>query len=126
MPCKLQHDENKIDYIRGYRRILQADGGNHIPGPVGLTDADGQLIHCSGMVTFNVTIAGRTTSVTAWVTNAIGGGQLIIGSGVMEDLDLHLQDVPDDSNPRGHAQETRTVRMPGGGPAVARSGRTDR
>ena len=44
------------------------------PGPVGLTDADGQPLYCSGEVTFNITIAERTTSITAWVTNAIERG----------------------------------------------------
>ena len=32
------------------------------PSLVGLPDANGQPIHCSGEVTFNVTIAGRTTT----------------------------------------------------------------
>ena len=56
------------------------------PGPVGLTDADKRDLQCSGTVTFTVKIAERTTSVTAWVTNTLRGGQLVIGAGSMEDL----------------------------------------
>ena len=93
------------------------------PGPVGLIDADWQPLHSSGEVTFNITIVERTTSVTTWMTNAIKRGQLIIGSGMMEDLGLRLLHVPDYSNPRGHAQETSTVRIPGGGSALTRSAR---
>ena len=96
------------------------------PGLVGKTDADGQPLYCSGEITFNIIIAGRTTSVTAWVTNAIESGQLIIGSGTLEDLGLHLHNVRYDSNPRGHARETRTIRIPGGGSALTRSARTSR
>ena len=96
------------------------------PGPVGLQDSNGEPIHCSGEVTFNVTIEDKTTSVSAWVTNDIHGGQLILGSGVMEDLGLQLHKIPDTSNPNGHARDTRTVRSPGGSSAVTRSSMIDR
>ena len=96
------------------------------PGPVGLQDANGEPIYCSGEVTFNVTIEDKTTSVSAWVTNDIHGGQLILGSGVMEDLGLQLQKIPDISNPNGHARDTGTVRSPGGSSVVTRSSTNDR
>ena len=96
------------------------------PGPVGLQDANGEPIHCSGEVTFNVTIEDKTTSVSAWVTSDIHGGQLILGSGVMEDLGLQLHRIQDTSNPNGHARDTRTVRSPDGSSAVTRSSTIDR
>ena len=96
------------------------------PGPVGLTDARGQPIHCSGEVTFCVTIASKSTSMGAWTTTDIQSGQLIIGSGVMEDLNLELRDVPDDLSPGNYAQDERTLRNPCGSSAVTRSSRTNR
>ena len=78
------------------------------------------------MSTFNVTIEDKTTSVSAWVTSDIHGGQLILGSGVMEDLGLQLHRIQDTSNPNGHARDTRTVRSPDGSSAVTRSSTIDR
>ena len=86
------------------------------PGPVGLQDGNGHPLNCSGEVTFNVTIDGRTTSVSAWVTSDVQKGQLVIGSGTMEDLDLQLQDV--------HAQDTRIKINPSGSSAITRSSTT--
>jgi hypothetical protein len=83
------------------------------PGPVRLMDADKRDLPCSGIVTFQVKIVERMTSITAWVTDALGGGQLVIGAGPMEDLGLLVSEVPDNTNPRGHALETRTVSVPG-------------
>ena len=93
------------------------------PGPVGLTDADGRDWHCLGEIMFNVTIVKRTTSVTTWITYAIKRGHLVIGAGTMEDLGLFVSNVPDNTNPRGHAQETRTVRIQARGSAQTRSAR---
>ena len=72
-------------------------------------------------MTFKVTIEGRTTSISTWVTNEIQKGQLILGSGVLEDLDLQLYDVPDILSLSGHAEDTRTLRNPCGSSPVTRS-----
>jgi hypothetical protein len=79
-----------------------------------------------GEVTFKVTIEGRTTSVSTWVTNEIQKGQLILGSGVLEDLDLQLYDVPDILSLSGHAEDTRTLRNPCGSSPVTRSSKVVR
>jgi hypothetical protein len=52
-----------------------------LPGPVGLTDAKGRELPCSGVITFGVELAGRTTSVTAWVSLALRN-RIIVGSGI--------------------------------------------
>ena len=53
-----------------------------------------------------ITIEGRTKTVSAWVTNEIQTGQLILGSGVLEDLNLQLYDIPDILSLSGHAEDT--------------------
>ena len=55
------------------------------PGPVGLTDAEKRKLACSSTIAFNIRIAERKTSVTAWVMGTLKGGQLVIGAGPMED-----------------------------------------
>ena len=88
------------------------------PGPVALLDANGQPLNFVGEMTFKITVEERTTSVSAWVTNKIQPGQLILGSGVMEDLGLQLYNVLSLS---GHAEDTRTLRDPRGSSPVTRS-----
>ena len=83
---------------------------------MGLQDGNGHPLNCSGEVTFNVTIDGRTTSVSAWVTSDVQKGTMVIGSGTMEDLDLQLQDV--------HAQDTRIKINPSASSAITRSSTT--
>ena len=53
------------------------------PGPVGLTDGNKQDLPCLGTVTFCIKIAEKMTIVTAWVTDAIREGTLVIGAGTM-------------------------------------------
>jgi hypothetical protein len=55
------------------------------PGPVGLTDSKGRDLPCSGVITFGVEIAGRPTTVTAWVSTAIRN-KIIIGSDTFQEL----------------------------------------
>ena len=55
------------------------------PGQVGLTDAKRQELPCSGVMTFNIQIAGRTTSVTAWVSPVLRS-RIIVESRTLEDL----------------------------------------
>ena len=68
------------------------------PGPVDIEDANGDQIHFMGEVTFKINILNRVTTVSAWVTSEIPPGQLILGSGVLEDLNLTLEDIPDISS----------------------------
>ena len=65
------------------------------PGLVAMEDTNGEPLHFMGEMTFKITIEGRTTTVSAWVTNEIQTGQLILGSGVLEDLNLQLYNIPD-------------------------------
>ena len=58
------------------------------PGPVAVTDTNGEPLHFTGEMTFKVIIEGQSTTMSAWVTNDIEPGQLILGSDVPEDLGL--------------------------------------
>ena len=96
------------------------------PGPVANEDANGQPLHFVGEMTFKITINERTTTVSAWVTNDIQPGQLILGSGILEDLGLQLYDIPDILSPSGHVEDTRTMRDPRGSSPVTRSSKQTR
>ena len=96
-----------IEHIFGEMEVIK------YPGPVGLQDGQGQPLNCSGEVTFNATIGGKTGSVSAWVTPDVEDGTLVIGSGTLEDLGLQLQDIP--------AQDVRIRANPSGSSAVTRS-----
>ena len=64
------------------------------PGPVGLTDAKRQELPCSGVMTFNIQIAGRTTSVTAWVSPVLRS-RIIVESRTLEDLGFSVvEEIP--------------------------------
>ena len=60
-------------------------------------------------------------TMSAWVTNEIEMGQLILGSGVPEDLNLHLYDIPNLLSFSGHAEDTDTIKDPQGCSPVTRS-----
>ena len=96
------------------------------PGPVAMEDANGQPLHFVGEMTFKITIEERTTTINAWVTNDIQPGQLVLGSGVLEDLGLQLYDIPDILSLSGHAEDTRTMRDPHGSSPVTRSSKQTR
>ena len=91
------------------------------PGPVAVENTNGETLHFVGEMTFKITIEGRTTTVSAWVTNEIRTGQLIQGSRVLEDLNLQLYDVPDILSPSGHAEDTDTIKDPHGSSPVTRA-----
>ena len=91
------------------------------PGPVAMEDANGEPLHFMGEVTFKMNILNRVITVSAWVTNEIPPGQLILGSGVLEDLNLPLQDIPDILSHSGHAEDTDTIKDPRGSSPVTRA-----
>ena len=74
-----------------------------------------------GEVSFKISILNRVTTVSGWVTNEIPPGQLILGSGVLEDLNLPLQDIPDLLSRSGHAEDTDTIKDPRGCSPVTRA-----
>ena len=94
------------------------------PGPVGIDDANGDQIHFMGEVTFKINILNRVTTVSAWVTSEIPPGQLILGSGVLEDLNLTLEDIPDISSHSGRAVDTDTIKDPHGSSPVTRASKS--
>jgi hypothetical protein len=78
-----------------------------LPGPVGLTDAKGRELPCSGVITFGVELAGRTTSVTAWVFPALRN-RIILGSGTLQDLGFStVEEIPKWIGSDGPIEETR-------------------
>jgi hypothetical protein len=94
------------------------------PGPVDIEDANGDQIHFMGEVTFKINILNRVTTVSAWVTNEIPPGQLILGSGVLEDLNLTLKDLPDILSHSGRAEDTDTIKDPHGSSPVTRTSKS--
>jgi hypothetical protein len=93
------------------------------PGPIAVTDTNGEPLHFVGEVSFRIMIGEESTIMSAWVTNDIEPGVLILGTEVMEDIGLQLHDIPDTSNPSGHAEDTATIKDPRGGAPVTRSGK---
>ena len=91
------------------------------PGPVAMTDTNGEPLHLIGEMTFKVVIEGQSTNMSAWVTNDIEPGQLILGSDIPEDLGLQLYNIPDVLSPSGHAESTDTIKDPRGSSPVTRT-----
>ena len=91
------------------------------PGPIAVTDTNGEPLHFVGEVSFRITIEGESTMMSAWVTDDIEPGLLTLGTDVIEDLGLQLHDIPDTSTPSGHAEDTATIKDPRGGAPVTRS-----
>ena len=58
------------------------------PGPIAVTDTNGEPLHFVGDVSFRIMIGEGSTIMSAWVTNDIEPGVLILGTEVMEDLSL--------------------------------------
>ena len=104
----IQHTFGKMVYIT-------------YPGPVAVTDTNGEPLHFIGEMTFRIVIEGESTVMSAWVTNDIEPGQLILGSDVPEDIGLQLYSIPDTSSPSGHAEDTITIKDPRGSVPVTRS-----
>ena len=76
---------------------------------------------CSGLITFNIQIAGRTSSVKAWVSPALRS-RIIVGSGTLEDLGFSaVEEIPRWISSDGPIADTRTVGIRGMGAAVNRS-----
>ena len=94
------------------------------PGPVGIEDVNGDQINFMGEVTFKTNILDRVTTVNAWVTNEIPPGSLILGYGVLEDLNFTLQDIPDILSHSGHAEDTDTIKDPHGSSPVTRASKS--
>ena len=94
------------------------------PGPVGIEDANGDQINFMGEVTFKTNILDRVTTVNAWVTNEIPPGSLILGYGVLEDLNFTLQDIPDILSHSSHAEDTNTIKDPHGSSPVTRASKS--
>ena len=90
------------------------------PGPVAMEDTNGEPLHFMGEVTFKINISGRVTTVGAWVTNEIPPGQLILGSGVLKDLNLLLQDIPNILSHSSNAEDKDTIKDPHGSSPVTR------
>ena len=96
-------------------------GGKKLKMPVGLTDAKGQGLPCSGLITFGIELAGRRTSVTAWVSPALRN-RIIVGAGTLEDLGFSsVEGIPRWIDSDRTIEETRTLIVPGIGSAVTRS-----
>ena len=55
------------------------------PGPIGLEDANGREILCTGLVELAMELAEKSCNVTAWVSPAIRD-KIIIGSTTLSDL----------------------------------------
>ena len=84
-----------------------------LPGLVG-------LMASSGVITFGVELAGRTTSLAAWVSPALRS-RIIVGSGRLEDLGFSaVKEIPRWIGSDRPIQETRTLGVPGFSFAVAR------
>ena len=94
------------------------------PGPVGIDDANGDQINFMGEVMFKINILEWVTTVSAWVTNEIPPGSLILGYGVLEDLNFTLQDIPDILSHSGHAEDTDTIKGPHGSSPVTRASKS--
>jgi hypothetical protein len=87
---------------------------------VGLTDSKGRDLPCSGVITFGVEIAGRPTTVTAWVSPALRN-KIIIGSDTLQELGFStVLEIPKWISPDGPIKGTRTRGVPGLGSAVTR------
>ena len=83
------------------------------PGPVGLTDSKGRDLPCSGVITFGVEIAGRPTTVTAWVSTAIRN-KIIIGYDTLHELGFsEVEAIPQWITPDGPIRGTRMRGVPG-------------
>ena len=80
------------------------------PGLIAVEDSNGKPLHFVGEMTFKITIEGRTTTLSAGVTNEILTRQLIVGKGVLEDLNLQLYNIPDILSFCGHAEDTETIK----------------
>ena len=91
------------------------------PGPVAVTDTNGEPLHFVGEMTFKVIIEGQSTNMSAWVTNNIEPGQLIMDSDIPEDLGLQLYNISDVLSPSGHAEDTDTIKDPRGSSPVTRT-----
>ena len=91
------------------------------PDPVALTDTNGEPLHFVGDMTFKIIIEGRSTTMSAWVTNGIEPGQLILGSGIPEDLGLQLHNISDVISPSSHTEDTDTIKDPRGSSPVTRT-----
>ena len=65
------------------------------PGTIGLEDANGQQLPCTGLINFTVEFAGKMCDVTAWVTPALQN-TIIVGSTTLMDLGfLDVGDIPE-------------------------------
>ena len=104
----IQHKFGKMIYIA-------------YPGPIAVSDTNDEPLHFIGEVSFRIVIEGESTVVSAWVTNDINPRQLTLGSDVLEDLVLQLYNIPNTSNPSGHAKDTASIKDPRGGAPVTRS-----
>jgi hypothetical protein len=92
----------KID--NGYKRTMVSEDLEGLlgvmeiispPGPIGLEDANGQELPCTGLVDFTVEFAGRSCNVTAWVTPALRN-TIIVGSMTLTDLGFAgIGDIPE-------------------------------
>ena len=111
--------ENNNDSNKMTRGTLSREVRN--VGPVAMEDTNGEPLHFIGEITFKITIEGRTMTVSAWVTNEIKMGQLILGSRVPEDLNLQLYNIPDVLSFRGHAEDTVSIKDPRGCSPVTRA-----
>ena len=94
------------------------------PRPVGIDDVNGDQIRSMGEVTFKINILEQVTTVSAWVTHEIPPGSLILGYGVLEDLNFTLQDIPDILSHSGHAEDTDTIKDPHGSSPVTRASKS--
>ena len=79
------------------------------PGPIGIEDANGE---------------SRVTTVSAWVTNELPPGSLILGYGVLEDLNFTLDEIPDILSRSGYAEDTNTIKDPHGCSPVTRASKS--
>ena len=94
------------------------------PGPIGIEDANGEQINFMGEVTFKINILERVTTVSAWVTNELPPGSLILGYGVLEDLNFTLDEIPDILSRSGYAEDTNTIKDPHGCSPVTRASKS--
>ena len=92
-PCNVRFDMKRTKSLLS--ETIQHKFGSMFyiayPGrPIAVTDTNGEPLHFMGEVSFRIMIEGESTMMSAWVTDDIEPGLLILGTDVVEDLGLQL------------------------------------
>ena len=95
--CNIRFDMQRTKSLLSETTAHKFGNVFHIayPGPIAITDTNGEPLHFMGEVSFKIVIEGESTVMSAWVTNDIEPGLLSLGSDISEDLGLQLYNIPD-------------------------------